>query len=69
RVHVKDFKHDFDWQGSYSFCRLGEGDVPWAETVAALRAVGYDRTVIAEMLPYQPGLVEHTGAALQKILA
>ncbi|MEM7624154.1 MAG: sugar phosphate isomerase/epimerase family protein [Planctomycetota bacterium] len=68
RVHVKDFKHNFDWRGSYDFCRLGEGDVPWAETVASLRGVGYDKTVIAEMLPYSPGLIEHTAAALKQIL-
>lgn len=68
RVHVKDFKHNFDWQGSYDFCKLGEGDVPWADTVAALKSVGYDKTVIAEMLPYKPGVVEHTGQALREIL-
>lgn len=69
RVHVKDFKHNFDWKGNYDFCRLGEGDVPWPETIAALKAIGYDRTVIAEMLPPAEGLVEHTGKALNKILS
>ncbi|MEM6457813.1 MAG: sugar phosphate isomerase/epimerase family protein [Planctomycetota bacterium] len=69
RVHVKDFKHDFDWQGSYDFCELGEGDVPWDETLAALRALpggGYDKTVIAEMLPYKPGRLEPTAAFLKQ---
>ncbi|MEM6852855.1 MAG: sugar phosphate isomerase/epimerase family protein [Planctomycetota bacterium] len=69
RVHVKDFKHDFDWQGSYDFCGLGEGDVPWDETLAALRALpggGYDKTVIAEMLPYKPGRLEPTAAFLKQ---
>ena len=69
RVHVKDFKHVFGWQGSYDFCRLAEGDVPWRETIAALRAVGYNRTVIAEMLPHTPGIVEHTSRALDQILS
>ncbi|MEM8736980.1 MAG: sugar phosphate isomerase/epimerase family protein [Planctomycetota bacterium] len=69
RVHVKDFKHEFGWQGQYDFCALGEGDVPWPETVAALRAVGYDRTVIAEMLPHSPGLVEQAAVAMKKIFA
>lgn len=69
RVHVKDFKHHFDWQGSYDFCRLGEGDVPWAQTMTALRAIGYDKTLIAEMLPHSPGLIEHTATALGRILA
>ena len=68
RVHVKDFKHDFDWQGRYDFCRLGEGDVPWPETVDALRAIGYDRTVIAEMLPPDPAVVQHTARALPELL-
>lgn len=68
RVHVKDFKHDFNWQGSYDFCRLGEGDVPWEPTLAALRSIGYDGTVVAEMLPHSPGLVEHTSETLGRIL-
>ena len=59
RVHVKDFKHNFDWQGSYDFCRLGEGDMHWPETIAAFKAIGYDRTIIAEMLSPAEGLVKH----------
>lgn len=69
RVHVKDFRHRFDWEGSYSFCPLGEGDVPWPETMAALRAIGYDRTLVAEMLPHRAGLLEATGRAMDDILA
>jgi hexulose-6-phosphate isomerase len=71
RVHVKDFKHDFDWQGRYDFCRLGEGDVPWPETIQSLRDLpggGYRGTVIAEMLPPSPGLIEHTGQKLPELL-
>lgn len=69
RVHVKDFKHNFDWSGSYEFCQLGEGDVPWDETLSALRAVGYDKTVVAEMLPYKPGQLETTEKFLTQWLA
>ncbi len=69
RVHVKDFRHHFDWDGSYSFCMLGEGDVPWPETMAALRSIGYDRTLVAEMLPFRPGLLETTSRAMDEILA
>lgn len=69
RVHLKDFKHHFGQQGRYDFCRLTEGDVPWPEVMRALRAIGYDRTLIAEMLPYAPGLPEHTSAAMDRILA
>ena len=68
RVHVKDFKHNFDWQGNYDFCRLGQGDVPWPETFAALRDVGYDQTVIAEMLPPDPEVVQHTAQTLPQLL-
>ena len=67
RVHIKDFKDNFDWTGSYSFARLGEGDAPWPETVAALQAIGYDRTIVAEMLPPTEGLIEHTSAAMDEI--
>jgi len=68
RVHIKDFRHEFDWNGKYSFCRLGEGDVPWKESIAALKAIGYDKTVVAEMLPYDPELLEHTSQAMDRIL-
>lgn len=60
RVHVKDFRHEFDWNGKYSFCRIGEGDVPWNETISALKNIGYNKTLVAEMLPYTEGLLEHT---------
>jgi len=68
RVHVKDFKHTFDWNGTYSFCDLGEGDVPWPQTIAALKSIGYDRTLVTELLPWAPGRVEKTSAALDAIL-
>jgi hexulose-6-phosphate isomerase len=69
RVHVKDFSERFDWNGSYSFCELGGGDVPWQQTIAALDAILYDSTIVAEMLPYSEGLLEQTSAALEAILS
>jgi len=69
RVHVKDFRDTFGFEGSYSFCELLEGDVPWEATMAALRRIGYDRTLVAEMLPWSEGLLERTSAAMDKILA
>ncbi len=67
RVHVKDFKTSV---GNLSgFCDLGDGDVPWAETIAALRAVGYDGTVVAEMMPPDPTLLDRTSHAMDRILA
>ena len=68
RVHVKGFREEFGWQGHYSFCELGEGDVPWEATMATLRAIGYDKTLVAEMLPFSDGLLERTSAAMDNIL-
>jgi hexulose-6-phosphate isomerase len=68
RIHLKDFKHNFGWQGNYDFCRLTEGDVPFAKVMSALKAIGYDRTLIAEMLPPAEGLLAHTSAALDRIM-
>lgn len=68
RVHIKDFKDSFGWLGSYSFCDLGAGMVPWAETMAALRAAGYQGTLVAEMMPWDPGMLARTSAALDIIM-
>ena len=68
RVHIKDFREAFNWDGTYSFCELGEGDVPWKETFAALREIGYDKTIVAEMLPPKPGLLERTSAAMDRLM-
>lgn len=67
RVHIKDFAENFGWQGGYSFCDLGAGSVPWPDTVEALRRVGYDGTLVAEMLPHDPQLLARTAAAMQAI--
>jgi TRAP-type transport system large permease protein len=40
-----------------------------AEVMKALREVGYDGPVTAEMLPWNEGLVERTSKAMDKILA
>lgn len=67
RVHVKDFKRSV---GSLAgFCELMEGDMPWKEVMAALRKVGYDRTIVAEMIPPAEGLLKRTAKALEKIVA
>jgi len=68
RVHIKDYKEHFDWTGSYSFCELCEGDVPLEESMAALAQVGYDGTIVAEMLPYSEGLLQRTSRAMDRIL-
>jgi hexulose-6-phosphate isomerase len=66
RVHMKDFKKDV---GNLSgFCDLLAGDMPWKETMAALRAIGYDKTIVAEMMPPDKTLLPRTKAALDKIV-
>jgi L-ribulose-5-phosphate 3-epimerase len=67
RVHIKDFKQSIGTLAG--FCDLLAGDVPWKETMAALRAIGYTKTIVAEMIPWDPGMLSRTSAALDKILA
>ncbi|MBA3481986.1 MAG: sugar phosphate isomerase/epimerase [Pirellulales bacterium] len=66
RVHLKDFKRSIGTLDG--FCDLLQGDQPWAETMAALRAIGYDRTLTAEMIPFAPGRVAKTGEAMRRIV-
>lgn len=67
RVHIKDFKRSVG--NLTGFCELLEGDVPWKETMAALRKIGYRKTIVAEMLPPGPGLQDRTSQALTRIVA
>ena len=68
RVHIKDFNESFNWVGGYVFGDLGAGQVPWPETIAALRSVGYDATLVAEMLPPDPTILARTSAAMDIIV-
>lgn len=47
RVHIKDFKESVG--GLAGFCDLLAGDVPWPATIQALKNIGYDKTIVAEM--------------------
>jgi hexulose-6-phosphate isomerase len=69
RVHIKDFTENFGFTGGYSFCPLGAGQVPWTQTIAALKASGYDQTLVAEMLPWDPGLLQRTSLEMDRIIA
>lgn len=69
RVHLKDFKEEFGWKGTYEFCALGAGYVPLEASIQALRDVGYNRTAIAEILPWQEGSLRETSAAMDRLLA
>ncbi|MCC7193030.1 MAG: sugar phosphate isomerase/epimerase [Phycisphaeraceae bacterium] len=68
RIHVKDYTENFNWTGGYSFCALGAGQVPWPETMAAIRAIGYDKTLVAELLPWDPANLARTSAAMDVIM-
>ena len=69
RVHIKDYKLNFDWTGSFCFCELLQGDVPWQATMQAIRKIGYDKTLVGELLPHSDGLLERTSEAMSKIMA
>ena len=65
-MHIKDFKKsvgNFEW-----LLRFADGDVPWKETIAALRAIGYDKTLVAEMMPPDPTLLKRTKATMDQIV-
>ena len=67
RVQIKDFQENFDWTGSFSFCDIGAGDVPWRETIAALNSIEYNSTIIAEMLPWDDTILSRTSAAMDQL--
>jgi hexulose-6-phosphate isomerase len=67
RVHIKDFKRSIGTLNG--FCDLLAGDVPLKESIAALRKIGYDKTVVAEMIPWKEGLLEQTSTAMDEIFA
>jgi hexulose-6-phosphate isomerase len=71
KVHVKDFRRNVG--NLDGFVDLLEGDVNWPEVMKALREVGYDDFLIAEMIPYYAHAPEtrvaNTSLALDKILA
>jgi L-ribulose-5-phosphate 3-epimerase len=67
RVHIKDFKKEVGTLAG--FCDLLAGDVPWKETMSALRSIGYDETIVAEMMPPDPTLLKRTKAAMDKIVS
>jgi len=66
RIHWKDFKREVATLAG--FCGLGEGDVDFPAVLAACEEIGYDGYVIAEMIPYAPGQLEGTSAAMDRRL-
>jgi hexulose-6-phosphate isomerase len=70
RVHFKDFRRSVGTGGG--FVDLLAGDVNWPEVIRALKSVGYDGPVTAEMIPtythYPEVLIENTSRAMDRIL-
>ncbi|KPJ64518.1 xylulose 5-phosphate 3-epimerase [candidate division KD3-62 bacterium DG_56] len=70
RIHVKDFETSIG--NITGFTTLLAGDVDWPEVVKALREIGYDSYITAELSPYRnhpQQLIRHTAASLAAILA
>jgi hexulose-6-phosphate isomerase len=65
RVHVKDFKTAVGTAAG--FCDLLEGSVDFPAVRKALAAIRYDGYVTAEVIPFAPGRLEKTAAAMKKI--
>ena len=63
KVHFKDFR-----RSEHSFVNLLEGDTDWPAVMAALRAVGYDSTLIHEVGGSREELID-LGARMRQIAA
>ncbi|MCL2646284.1 MAG: sugar phosphate isomerase/epimerase [Phycisphaerales bacterium] len=67
RVHLKDFKRDL--RNMSGFCDLLAGDVNWPEVMKSLKAIHYNKTLVAEMIPADDAILAKTSAALDKIMS
>ncbi len=74
RVHFKDFRRSV--ATADGFCDLLAGDVDWPAVMKALRDIGYDGWIAAEMIPpipfykhCQETLITNTASAMEAILA
>ncbi|HOC32317.1 MAG TPA: sugar phosphate isomerase/epimerase family protein [Armatimonadota bacterium] len=66
RVHVKDFRKAVGTADG--FVDLGEGDVNWSAVMGALRGIGYDGFVTAEMIPAYKHIPDGTLYAASRAL-
>ncbi len=69
RVHLKDFKTGVGT--GFGFCTLLEGDVNWPEVLKALKEVGYDGYLTAEVGPYRyypETILAHTSISMDRIM-
>jgi len=65
RVHIKDFKKSVGTVEG--FVDLEEGDVDFEAIKEALKEIGYDGYVTAEMIPYAPSRPQKTAQSMKKI--
>lgn len=70
-IHFKDFRKSVGTVDG--FVDLLEGDVHWAEVMAAVREIGYQGPIAAEMIPYYKShpmvRIANTSNAMDAILA
>ena len=66
RVQIKDFKKSIG--NINGFCDLLAGDVPWKDVMSALYDIKYNSTIIAEMIPWDLGVLQRTSVAMDIIL-
>jgi L-ribulose-5-phosphate 3-epimerase len=70
KVHFKDYRRDAG--GLHGFVDLLAGDVDYAAVTSALREIGYDGYVIAEMIPaykqHPEQIIYNTSGAMDAIL-
>jgi len=69
RIHLKDFKLSVG--NIWGFCDLLEGDINWQEVIKALKEVGYNSYLTAEVGPYKQfpeAVIYNTSLAIDKIL-
>ncbi|MGC8976354.1 MAG: sugar phosphate isomerase/epimerase family protein [Candidatus Ratteibacteria bacterium] len=69
RIHLKDFKLSIG--NINGFCDLLEGDVNWPEVIKALKEIGYNSYLTAEVGPYKyfpETKIYNTSLAMDKIL-
>lgn len=70
RIHLKDFKRAVG--NAEGFCDLLEGDVNWPAVMDALKSIGYDSYLTAEMIPlyqhYPETRIANTSNAMDAIM-
>ncbi len=70
RIHMKDFKRGVN--SLDGFCDLLEGDVNWPEVMKALKEIGYNSYLTAEMIPlykhYPEVRIKNTSNAMDAIM-